>query len=33
MNSFVEDFNYGYVTGGEIVPIDETQTNNNKEED
>jgi hypothetical protein len=31
MKSFVEDFNYGYVTGGEIVPLDETQTENNKE--
>ncbi len=28
MESFVEDFNYGYVSGGEIVPIDKTETNN-----
>ena len=31
MKSFVEDFNFGYVSSGDIVPIEVSQPNNKKE--
>jgi hypothetical protein len=30
MNQFVDDFNYGYVSSGDIIPVEENQSNSEK---